>query len=75
MRSLLIALALAATLPAAGQPRGEAVVFESAGFAGRSVALRDDMGNFELVGFNDRAASLYVMDGTWEFCTDAWFRG
>jgi hypothetical protein len=76
MKTILLALALLApTLPAAAQPRGEALVFERAGFAGRSVALRDDMGNFELVGFNDRAASLYVMEGTWEFCTDAWFRG
>ena len=57
------------------QPRGEALVYERAGFAGRSVALRDDMGNLELVGFNNRASSLYVIEGTWEFCTDAWFRG
>lgn len=69
----IVLLATAASVHA--QPRGEAVVFERAGFGGRSVALRDDMGNLDLVGFNDRAASLYVMDGTWEFCTDAWFRG
>ena len=75
MRLIVAVLLLATGLPAAAQPRGEAMVYERAAFGGRSVALRDDMGNFELVGFNDRAASLYVIEGTWEFCTDAWFRG
>lgn len=79
MNAIRIGLAAALLSSAFGAtaqlPRGEAVVYEDAGFRGRSVALREDMGNFELVGFNDRAASLYVMGGTWEFCTDAYYRG
>jgi hypothetical protein len=76
IRTVLAVLLLASSVAATAQmPRGEAVVYEGADFRGRSVALRDDMGNFALVGFNDRAASLYVMGGTWEFCTDAYYRG
>ena len=59
----------------AQDPRGEVLVYERPGFAGRSVTLRDDMGNLALMGFDNRAASIYVLDGTWEFCTDAYFRG
>jgi hypothetical protein len=76
MKRLIAAASLGIAMSAAAQePRGQAIVFERADFGGRSVTLRDDMGNFSLVGFNDRAASLYVLDGTWELCTDAWFRG
>jgi hypothetical protein len=75
-RFLAAAAAACACVPALAQePRGEVIVFERADFAGRSVTLRDDMGNLALAGFNDRAASLFVLDGRWEFCTDAWFRG
>ena len=59
----------------AQDPRGEVLVYERPDFAGRSVTLRDDMGNLALVGFDNRAASIYVLEGTWEFCTDAYYRG
>lgn len=68
------AFALAASAWAQEHP-GQAIVFERADFQGRSLTLRDDTGNLSLLGFNDRAASLYVLDGTWELCTDPWFRG
>jgi hypothetical protein len=72
----MAALALGASL-AQAQPiaRGEAVVYERADFRGRNVTVRGDMANFEFAGFNDRAASLYIVSGTWELCTEAYFRG
>src|SRR5688572_11824222 len=74
-RSLAAAFAALALSASAQDPRGEVLVYERADFAGRSVTLRDDMGNLALMGFDNRAASLYVLGGTWEFCTDAYFRG
>ncbi|HEX5130520.1 MAG TPA: beta/gamma crystallin-related protein [Usitatibacter sp.] len=74
-RFLPVAALLIATSASAQEPQGQAIVFERADFQGRSLTLRDDTGNLALMGFNDRAASLYVLDGTWELCTDAWFRG
>lgn len=76
MKRLAAALSvLVATSAWAEDPRGEAVAYERADFTGRSVTLRDDMGNLALMGFDNRAASIYVLGGTWEFCTDAYFRG
>ena len=74
-------VALAGALIASGlgasarAPRGEVLIYERADFRGRSIAVRDDLGDFELAGMNDRAASLYVLSGTWELCTDAYYRG
>jgi hypothetical protein len=76
MKRLFALLALVSSTAAlAEEPRGELVVFERPDFQGRSVTLRDDMGNLALLGFDNRAASLFVLDGTWELCSDAWFRG
>ena len=76
MKRFLAAAILVLSAPAwAQEPRGEVLVYERADFGGRSVTVRDDMGNLSLVGFDNRAASLYVLAGTWEFCTEAWYRG
>jgi len=55
--------------------RGEAVIYERADFRGRHVTVRADMANFEFAGLVDRAASIFVVNGTWELCSDAYFRG
>ena len=68
-------LLASATAAPAQAPQGEVLIYERADFRGRSVAVRDDLGDFELAGLNDRAASLYVLSGTWEFCTEAYYRG
>ncbi|MEP7260926.1 MAG: beta/gamma crystallin-related protein [Usitatibacter sp.] len=79
MKNLAMALILAvssAALPALAQPaRGEAVVFTGGNFSGPSIVLRNDTANFEPLGFNDRAASLRVIHGTWELCDDSFYRG
>ncbi|MBI3149023.1 MAG: beta/gamma crystallin family protein [Betaproteobacteria bacterium] len=52
-----------------------ALIYEGAGFRGRALPLRGAVTDFEHLGFNDRAESLRVESGYWEFCTDADFRG
>ncbi|HST01874.1 MAG TPA: beta/gamma crystallin-related protein, partial [Usitatibacter sp.] len=72
--TLLVALAVCAGLVQAA-PRGEVVVYGQQGFHGKRLVLKNDIANFEGIGFNDRASSLRVVHGTWEFCTDAFYRG
>jgi hypothetical protein len=74
-RILAFVLALFAAGAALAQPRGEAVLYEGPEFNGRNYVLRGDLNNFEHIGFNDRTSSIYVVSGTWEFCTDAYFHG
>ena len=61
--------------PGPGGP-ARAVLYEGAGFRGRSFEMRRDvMRNLDRTRFNDRAASLRVYGGFWIFCSDANFEG
>lgn len=59
----------------AGGGGGRVQLFEEIGFQARSVAISDALGNFDPLGFNDRALSMIVHAGAWEVCTDAYYRG
>lgn len=71
VRAGLVAL----TALAASAYAGELILFEAPAFAGRTFTLRGTAPNFDAITFNDRASSLQVKSGVWEFCTDAYFRG
>lgn len=72
--TLLAALAFGAGLAQAA-PRGEVMLFGGQDFQGQRLTIKQDVPNFEGIGFNDRTSSLVVRHGVWEFCTDAFFRG
>ena len=55
--------------------RGAIELFGQPGFRGGSVEIDSDAQNLENSGFNDRASSVIVTEGTWELCTDSGFRG
>ncbi len=55
--------------------RGALQLFERPNFEGASVQLAGDTPSLRDSGFNDRAASLIVSQGTWELCVDAGFTG
>ena len=61
-------------MPAFAQT-AEITLYESPGFAGRSLTLRGYTPNLDEIGFNDRASSIVVRSGTWQLCTDANFGG
>ena len=65
------ALALGATMAFAG----EITLFENQGFNGRFITSSNALPDLERSAFNDVASSIVVTDGTWEACTDAYFRG
>ncbi|MES2901607.1 MAG: beta/gamma crystallin-related protein [Pseudomonadota bacterium] len=61
----------------ADNPRRASTVelFEGQGFDGPRVLVREQMVTLRSVGFNDRAASLMVYGGRWEFCQHEQFGG
>lgn len=60
-----------------GGDRGGSDVLMFAGprFEGQPVELSQDMRSLSDVGFNDRATSIIIREGRWEFCEHADFRG
>lgn len=60
-----------------GERRRDAGVelFAAPGFGGERTAVREELRNLEEIGFNDRAGSLIVFGGQWEFCEHSEFRG
>lgn len=54
---------------------GAVLLFPDAGMRGRPVRLDREVHDLSRYGFNDRAESLVVNYGRWEFCVDANFRG
>lgn len=55
--------------------RGAVVLYDEGNFGGRSLRLDADTATLVRNGFNDRAVSLEVLQGTWELCADAEFSG
>ncbi|GGC96100.1 beta/gamma crystallin-related protein [Undibacterium terreum] len=51
------------------------VLFSEDGLRGRSMAVSGNVVDFSSADFNDRAASMVIESGYWEFCSDAYFRG
>jgi hypothetical protein len=59
-----------------GGPRGDAVqLFSGQRFEGPNVSLSGDVRSLGEVGFNDRAGSIVIYEGRWEFCEHGDFRG
>ena len=44
-------------------------------FSGSRVAVKRDMKNLGEVDFNDRAGSIIIYNGDWQFCIDADYGG
>jgi uncharacterized protein YcfJ len=68
------ALGVAALLLGA-QAMAQVTFYEGEGFRGRAFSTDRQVGNFERVGFNDRASSVVVDKGRWEVCDDRRFEG
>jgi hypothetical protein len=60
-----------------GGDRGgpDVVMFAGPRFEGQQVDLSQDVRALNDVGFNDRATSIIIREGRWEFCEHADFRG
>ena len=71
LQPLLLAVGLAAALPAAG---ADIILYEYDSFGGRSF-VAEVLANLNGTGFNDRASSLRIEGGYWLFCSDRNFHG
>ena len=72
MKATLLGIALtAAALPAFA----DVTLYGREGFEGRSVTTREPIRNLETADFANRASSLVVRDGSYEFCSDREFQG
>jgi len=60
---------------AVSSAEGALVLYDGNNFSGRPFALSGPVSNFAATGFNDRAQSAEVRNGTWLVCDDADFRG
>jgi len=59
-----------------GERGGPAVeLFSGPRFEGAAVPVSGDLRSMDDIGFNDRAVSLVIREGRWEFCEHADFRG
>jgi hypothetical protein len=58
-----------------GDERGDVLLFDGPRFEGAQIALTHDEHALNDIGFNDRAASLIIRTGRWEFCEHADYRG
>jgi len=70
---ILFATTLAGCAAAAAAQ--EITLFEGDNFSGRRFAVNGAMPNLDQTGFNDRASSVIVRGGTWQLCSDAYYRG
>jgi hypothetical protein len=72
MKALLATLAAVSAVSAAAN---EVILYEGTDLRGRNVTISRQTPNLGYLGFENRASSLYVIAGTWEFCTEPYFRG
>lgn len=62
------------------QPRAiadsaQVILYDGANFTGEQRTITSMVGNLGSTGFNDRAESMVVVSGVWQFCTDVNHRG
>ncbi len=75
MKSSLKTLLAATAIVVAAQANAQVTFFEREGFGGRSVNVGGPVTDFQRFGFNDRASSVDIREGSWELCDDTGFRG
>jgi len=72
-RTLLPAAAL--LLAASTLSAQEITIFQNPNFNGPNFSATSSVTNLANVGFNDRASSITIRAGTWQLCSDDYFRG
>ena len=68
----IAAITLCAMSAAAAQ---EIVLYERENFGGARFASRESVNDLARVGFNDRASSVTIRGGSWQLCSDSYYRG
>ena len=69
----LIAVVAAAACATAGAQ--DITLYEGESFAGQRFSSNQSVDDLSRVGFNDRASSVSIRGGSWQLCSDSYFRG
>ena len=69
------ALAWLLVTAAASSAAQEIVLYQSENFRGPEFRASDSVSDLARVGFNDRASSVTVRGGSWQLCSDSFYRG
>ena len=71
--TLVLVLSLCAVaVPAAAQ---EIVLYQNQNFNGPQFAANESVTDLSRIGFNDRASSVKVRRGSWQLCSESFYRG
>lgn len=73
--SLAAALFAASFTGTASVAAQEITVYEHDNFTGRRFAANASVADLANTGFNDRASSVVVRSGSWQVCSDQYYRG
>ena len=74
-RTILAAMAWAASGFAAQAAAQEIILYEHSNYRGREVRVTGPVSNLTQAGFNDRTSSFRILSGQWEICQHDNFRG
>jgi len=75
MKLARIAMAVATLGCAAIVGAQEIVLYENDNFNGQRYSANHSVNDLGSAGFNDRASSVTIRGGSWQLCSDAYFRG
>jgi uncharacterized protein YcfJ len=75
MHTILKSLVAVSGLALAMQAVAQVTLYEDEGFHGRQFFVDRPMGDLDRTDFNDRANSVVVQGGDWQFCSDSRFEG
>jgi hypothetical protein len=75
MKSNWSMAALCGLLAAGSALASDITFYEHDNFNGRRFTATASVSDFANMGFNDRASSVSIGGGSWQLCTDAFFRG
>ena len=70
-----IAMAVATLGFAATVGAQEIILYQNDNFSGQRYSASSSVTDLGNAGFNDRASSVVVRSGSWQLCSDAYFRG
>lgn len=75
MTSLRIAVGALLVIGSSAAMAQEIVLFQGENYSGPRYSATSSVQDLARVGFNDRASSATIRGGSWQLCTDAYFRG
>src|SRR6266508_6683675 len=76
MKPTWVRIAAAAALTTiATLANADITLYQRDGYGGRQYRANQSVSDLANVGFNDRASSVVIHGGSWQLCSDAYFRG